>query len=162
MKSDVEMGVRSDEGAGLVWLLAGGLMNRLRYRRDPAVRTVGTHARAITKAFIIGAAIASMSACIFEDLVSPIDFENQTDEVVWVGYNGHGPEAFRIPDSLWTRVPPGERETIMDPGSCLMDGELVVATQPDESSVIDVRPIGDSNPEVCQRVWQWSGVGDHD
>ncbi len=111
---------------------------------------------------MIGVAIFLMSACIFEDLESPIDFENQTDDVVWVGYNAYGPDAFRIPDSLWTRVPPGERGTIIDPGGCLVDGELVVATLPDESSVIDVRPIGGSNPEVCQGVWQWSGVGDHD
>jgi len=117
--------------------------------------------RAIAAALTIGVALTLMSAC--EDLEASIDFENQTDESVWVGYNGHAPDAFDIRDALWTQVPAGERVTILDVGGCLEDGELVIATQPEESAVIDARPFGESSPELCSgQVWEWSGIGDHD
>ncbi len=103
------------------------------------------------------------SACLFEDLESSIDFENQTDETIWVGYNAYAPRAFDIPDSRWTEVPSGERVPILAIGGCLEVGELVIATRPDESATVDARPVGQPNPELCSgQVWEWSGVGDHD
>lgn len=104
------------------------------------------------------------SACFFEDLEATVDFENQSDETVWVGYNAYAwQDAFRIPDSLWTQVPPGERSAIWDGGGCMEIGELVIATRPEESAVIDARPIGDSYAILCSNdTWEWSGVGDHD
>ncbi len=117
--------------------------------------------RAIAAALTIGVALTLMSAC--EDLEGAIDFENQTDESVWVGYNAYAPDAFDIPDSRWTQVPAGDRTAIWDGGGCMVDGEVVVATQPEESAVIDARPIGESSPELCSgQVWEWSGIGDHD
>ncbi len=43
------------------------------------------------------------------DSDATLDFTNQTDETVWVGFNGFAPDGFKIPESLWTEAGPGER-----------------------------------------------------
>ena len=96
------------------------------------------------------------------DSDATVDFTNQTDETVWVGFNGFAPDGFKIPKSLWAEAGPGERVAISD-GGCVSGGDLVVAREPVESEVIDVRPLTDGDAEFCPGDdWEWSGVGDHD
>lgn len=108
--------------------------------------------------------VASVGAALGGCDISPdatIDFVNRTDEVVWVGHNPAAPEAFRVPDRLWIEVAPGEREVITD-GGCIETGELVVATGPAESAVIDARPVVGADRVCAGDHWEWTGVGDHD
>ena len=108
---------------------------------------------------MFGLVLAGMTGCTIDSDATQ-KFTNQTDQTVWVGFNGFAPDGFRIPDSLWTEAPPGEQVAMYD-GGCPSGGELVVAIEPVESEVIDVRPLTDS--EFCPNDdWKWSGVGDHD
>lgn len=62
----------------------------------------------------------------------------------------------------WVNAEPDVPVVIND-GGCIETGELVVATEPTESAVIDVRPLAEVNAEICSGDdWEWSGVGDHD
>ena len=62
----------------------------------------------------------------------------------------------------WVNAAPDVPVVIND-GGCIETGELVVATEPTESAVIDVRPLAEVNAEICSGDdWEWSGVGDHD
>ena len=88
----------------------------------------------------------------------PIAFENEADVSVWVGYNPHAPDAFRVRDSRWRMASPGDRVVLSDGGECLQTGEFVVATTPDESAVIDAIALGNGDNEFCPGdVWTWSG-----
>ena len=120
-----------------------------------------THSRRSGSAFLVTWILAGVAGCTF-DSDATLDFTNQTDETVWVGFNGFAPDGFKIPDGLWTEAGPGERVVITD-GGCVSGGDLVVAREPVESAVIDVRPVTDDDAEVCPGDdWEWSGVGDHD
>ena len=91
-----------------------------------------------------------------------IDFVNETDQVVWVGHNPFGPDAFDVLDASWVEVAPGSTQIIAS-GGCVETGEFVVATGPTEAEVIDRRPIAEADTKVCDGIdWTWSGIGDHD
>ena len=122
---------------------------------------VATRSRRSWSAVLVGWTLAGAAGCTI-DSDATLDFTNQTGETVWVGFNGFAPGGFKIPESLWTEARPGERVVMYD-GGCLSGGDLVVAMTPVESDVIDVRPIRDSDDEVCEDDdWEWSGAGDHD
>lgn len=106
-------------------------------------------------------AMCGLAAC--EDLEAAVEFENQTGESVWVGVNAYAPRGFRVPDELWTRIQAGATSEIWSGGGCMEVGEVVVATEPDQAAVIDVRPVDDPDSTLCSNdVWRWSGIGDHE
>lgn len=122
---------------------------------------VATRSRRCWSAVLVGWTLVGAAGCTI-DSDATLDFTNQTDETVWVGFNGFAPGGFKIPEGLWTEAGPGERVALFD-GGCLSSGDLVVATEPTESAVIDVRPLAEDNAEICPGDdWEWSGVGDHD
>jgi hypothetical protein len=105
--------------------------------------------------------VLTWTACV-ENLEPRVEFENQTDEPVWVGHNAAAPEGFRIPERLWKTALPGERILLTD-GGCVETGEFVVATEPSESAVIDRKPLASAGVKLCDGDhWEWSGIGDHD
>ena len=96
------------------------------------------------------------------DSDATLDFTNLTDETVWVAHNPSAPNGFRVPDQKWIKAEPDVPVVIND-GGCIETGELVVATEPAESAIIDNRPLVEINAEICSGDdWEWSGVGDHD
>jgi len=110
-------------------------------------------------ALLVSLFLAGVAGCPI-DSDATLDFTNQTNETVWIGFNGFAPDGFKIPDGLWTEAGPGERVVITD-GGCVSGGDLVVATEPVESAVIDVRQLIDVDTEVCPgEDWEWSGIGD--
>lgn len=112
-------------------------------------------------ALLAGLLVCGMIGCTI-DSDATVDFINQTDETVWIAHNPHGPQEFRVPDGRWIEAEPGVRAVLSD-GGCVETGELVVATGPAESAVIDARPLVATDSEICPGDdWRWSGVGDHD
>lgn len=120
-----------------------------------------TWASQVRAGLLTGFVVCGMTGCTI-DSDATLDFINQTDETVWVAHNPDGPQELRVPESGWIEAKPGERVVLND-GGCVETGELVVATGPVESAVIDVRPLAAADSEICPGDdWEWSGVGDHD
>lgn len=105
----------------------------------------------------------TLSSCAVDRDPPPIGFSNDSAQPVWVGFNPHAPDGFRVRDTRWKLAAPGEEVVVSDGGECLSFGELVVGNEPQEAMVIDSRPLGPSALEICPGdVWRWSGVGDHE
>ena len=59
----------------------------------------------------------------------------------------------RVARSGWTEAPPSDDVEYSQ--TCVEVGDFVVATQPDEAAIVDVRDIPDGEA-VCSD-WTWSG-----
>ena len=110
---------------------------------------------------VSGFLIVACAGC-FEDDGSKY-FRNDTDETVWVAHREtYSPDGvtvdLRVDSSGWTEAPPGDDVEYAQ--TCTETGDFVVANQPDDAAIIDVRDIPDGKG-VCSD-WRWSGPGDHD
>lgn len=122
---------------------------------------VATRSRRSWSAVLVGWTLAGAAGCTI-DSDATLDFTNQTDETVWVAHNPDGPNGFGVPDRMWISAEP-DTPVVINDGGCIETGELVVATEPAESAIIDIRPLAEANAEICPGDdWEWSGVGDHD
>ena len=122
---------------------------------------VPTRSRRVGLAFLMSWVLVGVAGCTI-DSDATVDFTNQTDETVWVAHNPDGPNGFGVPDRMWINA---ETDTpvVINDGGCIETGEFVVATEPAESAIIDIRPLAEDNAEICPGDdWEWSGVGDHD
>lgn len=112
---------------------------------------------------LVAVGLATPTAGCFEDDGSR-GFENDTDSTVWVGHNRRGEAGFDLGLTGWTEVGAHE-EAVYSSGGCIVVGEIVVATAPNEANIIDRRliapPNEDADDPLCSD-WTWSGVGDHD
>lgn len=121
------------------------------------------HARRRIVLVGVGVGLVVPTAGCFEDDGSR-RFRNDTDATVWVAQNFLGDEGFDVGLEGWTEVPAND-EAVYSTGGCVETGELIVATSPDERSIVDRRVFSRANPDAEEPLcsdWTWSGVGDHD